>query len=145
MAQIQQNSRYEVTLLELSVYRFDTGLQGLQFTPTLEVMDLTENQKHIADVAQQDLRVQRDTLNSHIQEKIATKNLLFSNIKAIREYSKDWKVKKYGKNAYFISGQGLGWSDEKLTSGKWDFRADTGQMTPVDAEGLALFNFIISR
>jgi hypothetical protein len=145
LAQIQQNSRYEVTFLELSVYRFDTGSQGLQFTPTLEVMDLTENQKHIADVAQQDLREQRDTLNIHIQEKIAIKNLLLSNLQAIREYSRDWKVKKYGKNACSISGQGLGWSDEKLTSGTWDFRTDTGQMTPMDTEGLALFSFITSR
>lgn len=142
---MQQNSRYEITFLELSVYRFDTGSQGLQFTPTLEVMDLTENQKHIADVAQQDLREQRDTLNIHIQEKIAIKNLLLSNLQSIREYSRDWKVKKYGKNAYSVSGQGLGWSDEKLTSGTWDFRTDTGQMTPMDTEGLALFNFITSR
>jgi hypothetical protein len=142
---MQQNSRYEVTFLELAVYRFDTGSQGLQFTPTLEVMDLTENQKYIADVAQQDLREQRDTLNIHIQEKIAIKNLLLSNLQTISEYSKDWKVKKYANNAYSISGQGLGWSDEKLTSGTWNFRTDIGQMTPMDTEGLALFNFITYR
>jgi hypothetical protein len=142
---MQQNNRYEVTFLELAVYRFETGSQGLQFTPTLEVMDLTENQKYIADVAQKDLREQRDTLNIHIREKIAIKNLLFSNLQAIREYSKDWKEKKYAKNAYSVSGQGLGWSDDKLTGGTWEFRTDTGQMMPLDTDGLALFNFITYR
>lgn len=144
LAQIPQNDRYEITRLELSLYRFDAGSQDIEFTPTLEVMDLTENQKYIADIAQKDLKEQKNTLGSHKQEKVTTKNLLLSNLQTISEYTNDWKVKKYGKNAYSISGLGLGWADEKLTSGTWDFRTDTGQMIPMDKEGLALFYFITS-
>ncbi len=148
LAQIQQNNRYKVTLLELSVYHFDAGLQGLEFTLTFEVMDLTENQKYIADVAkiadvaQKDLRERKDILNSHKQEKVAMKNVLLSNLHAIREDMEYWQVKEFGKNAYYISGEGLGWSGEKLTSGTWDFRTDTDQMIPTDNEALALFNLM---
>ena len=63
----------------------------------------------------------------------------------MREDMKYWKVKEFGKNSYYISGEGLGWSDEKLISGTWDFRANTGQMAPMDNEALALFNFMTSH
>jgi hypothetical protein len=151
LAQIQQNEQYKVTLLELSVYHFEEGPQSLAFTLTFEVMDLTDNLKYIADadqmvdVAQKDIREQKDILNSHKQGKVAMKNALISNLQAIREDTEYWNVKEFGKNAYYISGEGLGLSYEKLTSGTWDFRSDTGQMAPIDNEALALFNFMTSH
>jgi len=112
--------------------------------PTVEVMDLAENHKYIVDIAQQDLTEEKDTLEGHKQEKAAIKDSLLANLQATGEYNRDWTVKKYGKNAYTISGQGLGWADGKLTSGTWDFRTDTEQLMPMDKEGLALFYLIKS-
>ena len=144
MAQISQNDRYEITLLNLSVYRIGEGPQDIEFIANIEVIDLTENKKYSADVAMQTIKEQKNTLNSHKQDKITTRELLIANLQAINRYTKDWSVKKHGQNAYSISGQGLGWTDGKLANGTWDFRTDTGQMMPTDKEGLALFYFITS-
>jgi hypothetical protein len=116
----------------------------MEFKPTFEVMDLTENQTYIVDVAQEYLQEREDALNTRKQARIAIKNVLLSNLQTIHEYAKHWKAKEYDKDVYYVSGEGLGLSDGKLTSGMWNFRSDTGQIAPVDNEGLALFDFIMS-
>ena len=88
---------------------------------------------------------QGGSLERSKQEKVKLKNLSFLSVETIRQRIKDWKVQKSGETTYDVSGFGLGWVDDKLTSGQWVFKADTGQMTPASNEAIALVNVLIAR
>ncbi len=144
LAQFKSNGRFKITDLMLEVHRY-SDTPELGFSPIIGITDIAEGKTSTVEVLQGELDAQKEILERDKQETVALRELSLTSLETIRQHVKDWKVQESGKQTYTVTGFGLGWLDSKLTAGQWIFQVDTGQMTPVDKEGIALVSLLIAN
>jgi hypothetical protein len=144
LAQFKSSEHYSIVDLMLEVHRYSDSPE-LGFFPIIGVEDKYGARTSTPDVLQNELNTQKETVERDRQEIVKHKTASSSSLVTIRQRAKDWKIKQSDKETYTVTGFGLGWLDSKLTSGQWIFHAGTGQMTPVNNEGIGLVNFLIAN
>jgi hypothetical protein len=118
--------------------------EDMVFTPIIGITDVVEGKTYLLDGLENDLASRKRNFEGFKQLKIAARDLSISSLVTVRRYVKGWGVENSGQNTYFISGYGLGWVGGGLSDGHWVFKLDIGQMSPVDDEGTALSDILLT-
>jgi hypothetical protein len=146
-----KNDQYEITALELSVYRIGTQNQG--FHTVIKVTDLATKTQSDWETIESELEWRKSTLEQQRQAKLENAQLSTSTLLSILEHSGDWEIKKIkieniNSTTYRISGLGLGMAgkltsgDMELASGSWIYYRDSKTIMPDDAQSAALKNIL---
>ena len=122
----------------------NTGSE-LEYKPAIEINKVAESVTYSADTIRSTLRAEKESLILKRQGKVSKRDLAINAFQSIPEYKNKWMVQKSIDGMYYVSGNGLGWSGEKLIYGKWMFNPETGQIKPLDSPSIALLNVLVAN
>jgi bisphosphoglycerate-dependent phosphoglycerate mutase len=146
-----KNDQYEITALELAVYRI--GTQNQSFRTVIKVTDLATKTQSDWETIESELKGRKSTLEQQRQAKLENAQLSTSTLLSVLEHSEDWEIKKIkieniNSPTYRISGPGLGMAGKftsgnmELASGSWIYYRDSKTIMPDDAQSAALKNIL---
>jgi len=129
------NDQFRLTALEVSVYAIGTPEQ--RFATVVRVMDSPTRAQSDWEAIESELIAKKSVLEQRRQAKLEAGQLSASTLLRVIDHVEDWEIRRINKNAYSISGSGLG-MDKELTAGAWIYYRASREIIPADAESAAL-------
>lgn len=135
-----KNDQYQVTTLQLTA--LEVGTPDQQFSSVIKVTDLTTKTTCDWEAVASELELRKSTLERRMQAKLEKRQLSTSTFLEVISYWEDWEIEEISSNTYSVNGPGLGWAEE-LTTGKWTYYRDSGEIIPADSQCVALHKILL--